>query len=145
MPYSHAWEDRGVVKHFSGFVTGEEFARSAQEIAADRRFDDLRFIICDFLDVKGHSIDARSIERIAITRLGSLYSNPNIRVVLITTDEKVAKLKLAIEHPRFGKTYETCVFGTVQQARDWLGSQAAMHEMAKRFNAPKTPRSMRSK
>jgi len=133
MPHTTTWEPRGVVKHFWGYVTGSEFADSVDEIACDPRFDDLRFSINNFLDIEGHSIDERAIERIAVTRIGSIRSNPNIRVIVITTDETVAQFKPLIEAPRFGRTYDTIVFDCMTHARQWLAEQPAQQITAERF------------
>jgi hypothetical protein len=110
----------------------DEFVQSVEEIAADPRFDDLRFIVNDFLEVEDHDIDGRVLERIAITRLGSLSTNPNIRVLLITSDVRMAKLATGISTEPYGKTYETVVFATMAEAREWVELQLPLLKPTKR-------------
>ena len=62
MSYELAWEARGVVKRFYGCLTGKEFEQAATDIEGDERFDDLRFVILDFLGVTEFSISATSLE-----------------------------------------------------------------------------------
>src|ERR1700759_4304914 len=86
MPYSNVWESRGVCTRFSGVVSTDEYVRSAEEICADPRFDDLRFVIKDLLSIDGHSIDRDAVEPVAAIRYGARYSNPNIYLIVLTTD-----------------------------------------------------------
>src|SRR4029077_8536092 len=89
MPWSNVWEPRGVCTHFSGFVTAEEYVRSAEDICADPRFDELRFVIKDLLAVGDHSIDLRPRVPIAAIRYGARFTNPNIYLVLLTPDPRL--------------------------------------------------------
>ena len=52
MPYEILWEARGVVKRHHGFLAADELLAASREIQSDPRFDDLRYIINDFLDVE---------------------------------------------------------------------------------------------
>ena len=133
MPYEKHWEKGGVVTRYWGFIDGGELADSCESIAADPRFDDLRFVIQDFATIDGHDIDAASIERIAVCRIGSMASNPNIRVLMVTVDEGVAAVKSQLESPRYGETFETRVFASVTLARQWLKEQPAVQKTAARF------------
>jgi hypothetical protein len=49
LAYAIAWEAAGVRKRFSGHVTDEEPMRSVVEVESDPRFDDLRYVVNDFL------------------------------------------------------------------------------------------------
>src|ERR1700761_9422575 len=90
MPYSNVWEPRGVCTRFSGTVSAAEYVRSAEEICADPRFDDLRFVIKDLLAIDGHSIDRAAVDPIAAIRYGARYTNPNIYLILLTADPRLA-------------------------------------------------------
>jgi len=133
MPHDNTWEPHGVVKRFHGFVTAREFVDSAAEIAADPRFDDLHYVINDFLQIDGHDIDAAALEEIAVIRFGAMASNPNIRVLLLTADEKSIALARATLAPPLDGSYETRAFPSLEAARDWLSRQAPLEETASRF------------
>jgi hypothetical protein len=123
MPQVSMWEQNGVVIKFSGEVTASGFVKIAQEIAGEPEFDALRFVIVDFTDVCDHDIDAAALEEVAIIRIGARASNPNVRMVLVTTDARAAALALAMNaDPNVGQ-HEAKVFSTVAQARDWLQQQ----------------------
>ncbi len=126
MPWSNVWEARGVCTHFSGFVTAEEYVRSAEDICADPRFDDLRFVIKDLLAVEDHSIDPQARDPIAAIRYGARFTNPNIYLVLLTTDPRL----LPFAHPATTSflhgLYETRAFASADAARRWLSAQPAL-------------------
>ncbi len=123
MPYSNVWESRGVCTRFSGFVSAADYIRSAEEICADPRFDDLRFVIKDLLAIDDHSIDRGAIEPIAAIRYGARYTNPNIYVVLLTTDPRLAPLAHPESTSFLRGLYESCAFRDEASARRWLAAQ----------------------
>jgi len=123
MPFSNVWEPRGVCTRFSGFVSASEYIRSAEEICADPRFDQLRFVIKDLLTITGHSIDRDAFEPIAAIRYGARYTNPNIYVILLTTDPRLAPLAQPEATSFLRGLYETCAFRDEAAARRWLAAQ----------------------
>ncbi len=123
MPFSNVWESRGVCTRFSGIVSAAEYIRSAEEICADARFDDLRFVIKDLLAIDGHSIDRAAVEPIAAIRYGARYTNPNIYVILLTADPRLAPLAHPDSKSFLRGLYETCAFADEAAARRWLAAQ----------------------
>ena len=123
MPYSNVWESRGVCTRFSGIVSTGEYVLSAEEICADPRFDDLRFVIKDLLAIDGHSIDRSAVEPVAAIRYGARYTNPNIYVILLTADPRLAPLAQPDSKSFLRGLYETCAFADEDAARRWLAAQ----------------------
>ena len=123
MPYTNVWEPGGVTTHFTGFVTADEYVRSAEDICADPRFDALQFVIKDLLAIDGHAIEVEASDTIAAIRYGARFTNPNIYLVLLTTDERL----VPFAHPRMDSflhgLYETHAFATDAAARRWLAAQ----------------------
>src|SRR5664279_201278 len=95
-PHANVWEQHGVVIRFLGSVTGIEFVKAAQEICGEPNFDGLRYIVYDFTKFTDHSIGDAAIEEVATLRIGARMTNPNIRVVLVTTDDRAAALARAM-------------------------------------------------
>lgn len=123
MPYSNVWESRGVCTRFRGLVSAAEYIRSAQDICADPRFDDLRFVIKDLLAIDDHSIDRATVEPIAAIRYGARYTNPNIYLILLTTDPRLAPLAQPEPSSFLRGLYETRAFRDEASARRWLSAQ----------------------
>ncbi len=126
MPYANVWEPRGVCTRFTGFVTADEYVRSAEDICADPRFDSLRFVIKDLLAMDGHAIDPHAMEPIAAIRYGARYTNPNIHLILLTSDPRLSEL--ADPHPEsfLRGLYDTRAFAVEAAARAWLARQPAL-------------------
>lgn len=120
MPYENCWERHGVVKHFSGFVTADEFVRSAEDIAAHPDFDGFTYIVNDFSESVGHGIDAEALERIAVIRFGSMAVNQRIRVIVVGTDPRVRALVNAVAAPPLVGSHPTVSVSDMRRARIWL-------------------------
>jgi hypothetical protein len=89
MPHENNWEQYVVVESFRALVTGKEFVRSWEAITGAARFDELRFIITDFSAIEGHGIDHQTMEAFAAIRHGSMFRNPNFRVVFAGSDDDI--------------------------------------------------------
>ena len=126
MSHANVWEPHGVVVQFWRTVSGDEFVRASQEIAADPDFDALRFIIVDFTGVSEHTIDEAALQDIAVVRIGSIATNPNVRIAMVTTDRGMATLTQSANVDPFVGTHEVKVFATVALARQWLQQQVAL-------------------
>ena len=123
MPYANVWESRGVCTRFSGFVSADDYVRSAEDICADPRFDDLRFVIKDLLAIDGHSIDRAVVDSIAAIRYGARYTNPNIYLVLLTADPTLVPLAHPEPKSFLRGLCESCAFADEAAARRWLASR----------------------
>ena len=126
MAYTNVWEPAGVTTRFTGFVTAEEYVLSAEEICADARFDGLQFVIKDLLAIDDHAIEPEACDPIAAIRYGARFTNPNIYLVLLTTDERL----VPFAHPKSDSflhgLYETHAFSSDGAARRWLAAQPAL-------------------
>jgi len=126
MTHANVWEPHGVVMQFWHTVSGDEFVTASQEIAADPDFDTLRFIIVDFAGVKQHTIDEAALQDVAVVRIGSIATNPNVRIAMVTTDSAMATLTQSANVDPFVGTHEVRVFATLALAREWLQKQPAL-------------------
>jgi hypothetical protein len=125
--YELAWEKSGVVKQFEGFVCAKEFIEAAEVVAADERFDNLRYIIKDFRNVSGTDICEKSIEYVAAVHIGSACNNPNIHIAFVTGDMAHATIAERIKETILAGAHELQIFATIENARAWVSSQSASH------------------
>jgi len=123
MPYTITWEPHGVVKRYCGFVSGAEFVQSVIAITASRQFDELGFIINDFLAADDHSINRESFEEFAVMRYGAAQTRSNIRTAIITTAPEFAAIATAVNGALPDGVPKTEVFPTLEAARLWLAQQ----------------------
>jgi len=126
MPHQTSWETQGVVKRFRGVLSAEEFVKSAQEVAADPRFNDLLFIIDDLRDVEVHNVaEQETMEDLVGVHLGSAFTNPNIRIAFVTTNQHLGAIANRLKAMLFAQLHEMKTFATMEQARAWLASAPA--------------------
>jgi hypothetical protein len=131
MAYTNVWEPGGVTTHFTGFVTAGEYVRSAEDICADPRFDDLRFVIKDLLHIAGHSIDPEANDPIAAIRYGAGFTNPHILLVLLTIDIRLVPFAHPERASPLHGLYESHAFASDLAARRWLSEQLPLESAAK--------------
>lgn len=123
MPYSLDWEPHGVVKKFFGFVSGAEFVQSVVDVTGSDKFDDLRFIVNDFLSADGHSIDKQTFEEIVVYRIGAARTRSSIWTAVITNDPRFAAIADEVNAALPDGVPRTEVFATLAVARTWLAQQ----------------------
>lgn len=82
MPFNHCWEPTGIVTTYRGDLVLEEVLESHQRMAADPRFDDLRFMIVDTLPVERVALIASDAVQINAFLTGPALTNPYIFIAL---------------------------------------------------------------
>lgn len=120
MAYELTWEKQtGVVKRFDGYVTADEIARATVETQGDMRFDDLRYVINDFLACTEYVDDIKVIDEIAATDGAASLYNKKLVVAIVTT---MPEIKRAAE--RYAKSSfhpnPASIFTTLADARGWI-------------------------
>ena len=119
MPFEIIWEPHGAYKRLYGFVTASEFKQSIEKLHNDLHFDSLKYTINDFLGVHGHEIAKTDIAMFAALWIGASFSNPNIRIATITTDEKIMELMQSYISSQL-KPSHLGIFSNVADARNWI-------------------------
>lgn len=120
MPYQITWDTYVVTKRHWGFLTGAEFATSAQQMAGDPRFDRLQFILADYLLVDGFDLGGDAMESIAVTRFGSMPSNPHLQVVVVARDDLAKMLGASLSEAPLVGSQRTHFFAAMALAREWM-------------------------
>ncbi|CAG0950374.1 hypothetical protein RHDC4_00041 [Rhodocyclaceae bacterium] len=119
MPFEIQWEPRGAYKRFHGFVAMDDLIQAAQRVEGDPRFDDIRYVINDFLAIEGHGVTDIQVRMLAAMDSGAAFTNPNIRIAVVTDRDEVRALVGIYTAPPLN-AYPTETFSTLAQARDWL-------------------------
>lgn len=120
MSYEIIWEERGAIKRFWGMVTSHDMVQSVLDTERDPRFDDMRYVINDFLDITGCSAGASDAEEVATQDCGAAMTNPRIRIAVVTDSPSIIALTNQYANSPVN-AYETRIFSTLPEARAWLG------------------------
>jgi hypothetical protein len=118
--YELLWRPKGVVKRFHGQVTGAEVLRSIEEVEGDYRFDELHYVVDDFLDIDGISASSDDIEVFAAIDRSAARVNPRIKIAIVATEPKVVELARQYANSPLN-AYPTRIFATRGEADAWLG------------------------
>ena len=107
------------MKRFSAQVTSDELRRATSEVECNPRFDDIRYVINDFLECTNFSYSPAVVEEIAAVDGAAALANENISIAVVATLKDVIQATNQYAgsdlHP-----YSTRVFSTLKEARDWL-------------------------
>lgn len=124
MSYEIVWARRGVIKRYFGHVTTYDLVQSVVEIENDARFDSLRYCINDFLGITGISSSPQDVEDISALDKGASFSNPRIRIAVVTTSPEI--VALATEYANSAlNSYPTKIFSSLDDANAWLADSHA--------------------
>lgn len=119
MPFELHWEPRGVLRRFSGDVTIAERRRSFDLICGDRRFDDLRYAISDYLGVSAYEATPRATQEIAALHIAPLRTNPAILIAAVAVAPAVvAAVRDFMSLGYISQPYR--LFETEADARVWI-------------------------
>lgn len=121
MPYQLTWETDGVYRQYVGDVTPAERRESLEIICRDRRFDDLRYTLTDYLSVQRYETDKNDTAEIAALHLAPLRTNPRIVIAAVAQRPDIVSAIRDFIALGFTKApYE--VFDTIEAARHWIAS-----------------------
>jgi hypothetical protein len=120
MGYEIVWQSRGVIKRYFGHVTSAELLQAVVDTESDGRFDDLRWVINDFLDATSFEVDEQVIQDIAVADKGASMSNVDIKVAIVATAPDIVAAGNQYANSPLN-AYPTRIFATLAAARAWLG------------------------
>lgn len=126
MPNTMEWEEKGIHRRYSGVVALTEVIDNSLQLQGHPKFDDLRYIIADFLDIDQAVFDAETfqeqIETHAHINAVAAKSNPHIRIAVIATDETTQALTefYQLQAKSGIMPWEMRLFHSLDDARSWL-------------------------
>jgi hypothetical protein len=124
MGFEISWEPKGVVKRLFGHVTNDDLQKASAIVQGNARFDDLRYVIIDFLDCTSHSVSDPALLEVAAIDQAALegkarHTTRKIRIAILATDSKI--LDLAKHYADYDLTTVTFgIFFNRSDARVWL-------------------------
>ncbi len=120
MPYEMVWEARGLYRRYYGRGTDQEVLDSARLTESSERYDELRYVILDFLDVEEVTlVNPAFIREITAQDFGAALSNPCIKFAVVTRHPEIRRLaREYATHPLC--SYPLQIFDTVADARAWV-------------------------
>lgn len=119
MSYEIHWEERGVVKRFFGHLDSHDMLQSIIDTEGNARFDNLRYVINDFLGVTSMNLADLDLEEISAIDYAAAGINPNIKIAVVSIDpEIIALANQYAESPI--NAYPTRIFTALHAAMAWI-------------------------
>jgi hypothetical protein len=121
MSYNITWEPRGLVATFTGPCSVKDVLHAYETIGKDRRFDELRYQIFDYLGAHPEGVDVADIEQLTGLDFAHSLTNPGMLYVSVAVNPQVVQL---IRHYISIKVNPDLHLycATLAQARDWVRS-----------------------
>lgn len=116
MPYEHHCEPQGVLISYSGTLRPSEVLESDRVIAADPRFDLLRYSIVDLRAVQAMPITREDVAHFDAFLKGPACTNPNILISFVATHPDVLRV-LAYYDEIADSSNQVRVCSTMAEAR----------------------------
>ena len=138
MPYELAWEGtHGVVATYRGRISAADLGKICLDVTADSRWDELRYVIADALDIQGVDVDTSSAAALAepnILLIGAAHSHRPIHFSVVTRNPDLLHM-LQRQRELGAFPYHTEVLESVSAARRWIHERLA-EETSTFFYAP---------
>ena len=116
MAYGLTWTAHGIEVKYTGALVAEEMLACHWQIATDSRFDDLRSVIIDTLQVASTSLTRSDVEEIDAFLRGPSLSNPNVQVAVVATHPGVIQA-LSWYDAIQDRAFDVLLCGSVEAAR----------------------------
>jgi len=119
MSHTNNWETNGLYRKFSGILCGDEILNSNFELHTDPRFQDIKYIINDFLDVTEFSI--KTTHTSAYAKSDEIISNAKIklRIAILVTNPELIDLANDYRNKMKDCSFDCEIFQTIEEARKW--------------------------
>ena len=122
MAYQLIWKGEKVEACFHGNVTNSELNAITSEFYGNKRFDNARYLLINFLDVTSFAASEFDLMAIGAMDSAASISNPKIKVAMVSDKEEV--LKLLSSHNKGAKNcaWPIEMFSSKEEAEKWLES-----------------------
>lgn len=119
MPHTIIWENKGLYRKFTGIISGEEILESNFELHAHSDFENIKYVINDFIDITEHAIESSHTRAYATSDdvISDRVGKVKIALVVIQDDQ----IALAENYRELmkDKVFDCEIFQTVDEARSW--------------------------
>jgi hypothetical protein len=119
MPCKVTWTDNRLLWELSGNISTEEFHQINFDHQGDSRWDDLKYLIADFRNVKSIDLPVKELMLIQAMDKAAAKSNPYLKIASIANTNETRKIA---EFYGTDTPWEHRVFETFEEARSWLES-----------------------
>lgn len=121
------WEsERLLCMRYTGMVHGRELLSTTLEISGDQRFDDLRYILSDWSNIKKTDISVDDVRVLAAYIKSMSKINGKIKnATVVSKDEAGQALASFYKHLTRDAAWDVDSFNTSEAARSWFAERGS--------------------
>ena len=123
MPHTNTWESDGLYRKFTGEISGVEILESNFELHNDPNFANIKYVINDFLEVTGHSIETAHTEVYAKTDELISDTKGELKIALVIIQASLISLANNYRELMKDTSFECEIFQTTEDARKWVSDE----------------------
>lgn len=123
MPHKNTWEQEGLYRKFTGEVSGDEILESNFGLHTHPKFQAIKYIINDFTEVTGASMQTSSTKAFATSDDIISHSKGRLKIALVVTQDPFIALANSYREQMVGKLFECEIFKTIGDARKWVSDE----------------------
>ena len=124
MPHENIWKHGSLYRKFSGEISGDEILKSNFELQSHPNFKAIKYIINDFTDVIGHTVEVVHTDVYAKT--DDIVSNTKGRLkiaLIVPTNSPVTEAANNYRDNMIDSLFTCEIFSTVEDANNWVNKE----------------------
>lgn len=119
MAHSYNWESEGLYRKFTGEISGEEILISNFEIQSREEFVTIKYIINDFSDISGYTVNHTHTGIYARTDDIISDTKGKLKIAIIADKEEVIALAKNYRQKMKNSQFSCEIFKTLEEAKMW--------------------------
>ena len=122
MPHTNTWEQDGLYRKFTGEISGDEILESNYVLHVHPNFQNIKFIINDFTEIAGHSIEESYTKAYAISDDVISIVKGKLKIALVAIHDDHIELANNYRNQMEDKRFECEIFKQLEDARKWVSN-----------------------
>lgn len=123
MAHTYYWEAEGLYRKFFDEISGEEILTSNFEIQSEPEFSEIKYIINDFSDVSGVTVQKEHTGIYARTDDIISDSKGRLDIAIVANNEEILSLAENYRQEMKNRSFTCEIFKSLPEAREWVAKQ----------------------
>ncbi len=122
MPHTTTREKQGIYRKFNGIISGDEILDSNFETHKRDDFMQIQYVINDFSDVEGHSVDIVHTQAFASSDKVIANAKIQLKIAIVATQTEMVALAENYIKLMASAPFECQLFDNLTDARQWANT-----------------------
>lgn len=119
MAHTYLWESAGLYRKFVGEISGEEILTSNFEIQNREEFMTIKYIINDFTDISGYTVNKAHTGIYARTDDIISDTKGKLKIAIVADKDEIIALAESYRQQMTNRQFSCEIFKTLQEAKKW--------------------------